>query len=88
MTTTVMQSSRVGRRGQLVLPRDVRQLLQLSEGDSVLFLRRGNEVVLKPITKTALDLEGSIPVDGPQDFDAIRKTVMEERGQESARRAR
>lgn len=88
MTTTVMQSSRVGRRGQLVLPRDVRQLLQLSEGDSVLFLRRGDEVVLKPITKTALDLEGSIPVDGPQDFDAIRKTVMEERGQESARRAR
>ena len=88
MTTTVMQSSRVGRRGQLVLPRDVRQLLQLSEGDSVLFLRRGNEVVLKPITKTLLDLEGSIPVDGPQDFDAIRKTVMEERGQESARRAR
>ena len=88
MTTTVMQSSRVGRRGQLVLPRDVRQLLQLSEGDSVLFLRRGNEVVLKPITKTLLDLEGSIPVDGPQDFDAIRKTVMEERAKQTARRAR
>ncbi len=88
MTTTVMQSSRVGRRGQLVLPRDVRQLLQLSEGDSVLFLRRGNEVVLKPITKTLLDLEGSIPVDGPQDFDAVRKTVMEERAKQIARRAR
>lgn len=88
MTTTVMQSSRIGRRGQLVLPKDVRLLLHLDEGDSVLFLRRGDEVVLKPITKTALDLEGSIPADGPQDFDAIRKTVMEERGQESARRAR
>lgn len=88
MTTTVMQSSRIGRRGQLVLPRDVRQLLQLSEGDSVLFLRRGNEVVLKPITKTLLDLEGSIPVNGPQDFDAIRKTVMEERARQTARRAR
>lgn len=88
MTTTVMQSSRIGRRGQLVLPKDVRLLLHLDEGDSVLFLRRGDEVVLKPITTTALDLEGSIPVDGPQDFDAIRKTVMEERGQESARRAR
>ncbi len=88
MTTTVMQSSRVGRRGQLVLPRDVRQLLQLSEGDSVLFLRRGNEVVLKPITRTLLDLEGSIPVNGPQDFDAVRKTVMEERAEQIARRAR
>ena len=88
MKTTVMQSSRVGRRGQLVLPRDVRQLLHLSEGDSVLFVRRGNEVVLKPITKTALDLEGSITVDGPQDFDAIRKTVMEERGKKTARRAK
>lgn len=88
MTTTVMQSSRVGRRGQLVLPRDVRQLLQLSEGDSVLFLRRGNEVVLKPITRTLLDLEGSIPVNGPQDFDAVRKTVMEERAKQIARRAR
>ncbi|MEO6061432.1 MAG: AbrB/MazE/SpoVT family DNA-binding domain-containing protein [Thermoflexales bacterium] len=88
MTTTVMQSSRIGRRGQLVLPRDVRLLLHLSEGDSVLFVRRGDEVVLKPITMTALDLEGSIPVDLPQDFNAIRKTVMEERGKETARRGR
>ena len=86
MTTTVMQSSRIGRRGQLVLPRDVRLLLHLAEGDSVLFVRRGDEVMLKPITRTALDLEGSIPVEGPQDFEAIRKTVMEERGQETARR--
>ncbi len=72
----------------MVLPRDVRLLLHLSEGDSVLFVRRGDEVVLKPITKTALDLEGSILVDGPQDFDAIRNTVMEERGKETARRGK
>jgi hypothetical protein len=36
-------------------------------------------VVLRPIRKTFLDFYGSVNVPGPQDFDAVRKTVLESR---------
>jgi hypothetical protein len=41
------------------------------------FLRRGDEVILQPLTRTLLDLRGSVPVSGPQDFTAIRRQVIE-----------
>jgi AbrB family looped-hinge helix DNA binding protein len=69
--------SKVGRRGQITLPRLIRRWLSLEEGDRVAFVRRGEEVVLQPLPHTLLDLRGSIPVSGPQDFDAIRQQVRE-----------
>ena len=54
--------SRVGRRGQMTLPRAVRDWLELREGDRVAFLRRGDEVVLQAMTRTLLDMRGSVRV--------------------------
>ena len=73
-----MNVSKVGRRGQMTLPRTIRRWLNLQEGDRVAFLRRGDEVVLQPLTSTLLDLRGSVPVSEPQDFAAIRERVIEE----------
>jgi AbrB family looped-hinge helix DNA binding protein len=72
-----MVISKVGRRGQITLPRSVRHWLSVTEGDRVAFIRRGDEVVLQPITRTLLDLRGSVPVTTPQDFKAIRQQVVE-----------
>jgi AbrB family looped-hinge helix DNA binding protein len=69
----------VGRRGQLTVPREIRRWLDLQKGDRIAFLRRGDEVVLQPLTDTLLDLRGSVPVDEPQDFAAIREQVIQER---------
>ncbi len=69
---------KVGRRGQITLPQAIRHRLNLQEGDRVAFVNRGEEVVLQPLTRTLLDLRGSVPVSGPQDFDAIRQQVIEE----------
>ncbi len=69
--------SRVGRRGQITLPRAIRDWLHVEEGDRVAFVRRGDEIVMQPLTRTLLDLRGSVPVPGPQDFDAIRRQVRE-----------
>jgi AbrB family looped-hinge helix DNA binding protein len=77
--------TKVGRRGQIVLPRPVRQWLKVDQGDRVVFIRRGNEIILQPLTQTLLDLRGSIAVDGPQDFNAIRRQVFNERGQSHER---
>jgi AbrB family looped-hinge helix DNA binding protein len=74
----------VGRRGQMTVPREIRRSLNLQEGDRVAFIRRGDEVVLQPLTSTLRDLRGSVPVDKAQDFAAIREQVIQAHVQEVA----
>jgi antitoxin PrlF len=71
-----MLSTKVGRRGQITLPKEVRRQIHVEEGDQIAFILDGEQVLIKPITQTLLDLRGSIPVSGEQDFDAIRKKVL------------
>jgi AbrB family looped-hinge helix DNA binding protein len=77
MEEKLMVVSKVGRRGQITLPRSVGHWLSVTEGDRVAFIRRGDEVILQPITRTLLDLRGSVPVAAPQDFNAIRQQMLE-----------
>ncbi len=79
-----MNVSRVGRRGQITLPRAIRHWLHLQEGDRVAFIRRGDEVILEPLTRTLRDLRGSVPVSGPQDFAMIRQQMLEAQAREVA----
>ena len=80
-----MLVTKVGRKGQITVPKEIRQCLRIAEGDRVAFVRRGEEVVLQPLTRTLLDLRGSVPVSGPQDFDAIRRQVIAEHARKVAR---
>ena len=72
-----MTITKVGRRGQITIPRAVRDWLGVQEGDRVAFVRSEDKIVLHPLNQTLLDLRGSVPVPGPQDFDAIRRQVLE-----------
>ena len=74
-----MITIRVGRRGQITIPRYIRRLISIKEGDHIALLPQGDHVVMHPITKTLLDLRGSVPVHSPQDFSAIRQQVMDDR---------
>ena len=74
-----MLSTRVGRRGQIVLPKEVRRKIRVAEGDQIAFIIDGEQVVIKPITQTLLDLRGRVRVSGKQDFEAIRKQVKAKR---------
>ena len=56
----------------------------IEKGDRVVFVRRDDEVDLHPLTQTLLDLRGSVPVSGPQDFTAIREQVREAHAQKVA----
>jgi len=71
-----MPSTRVGRRGQITVPKAIRQALGIAEGDHVTFVEREGEVVLRPVRHSLRDLRGSVPVDGPQDFAAVRERVL------------
>ena len=67
---------KVGRRGQITLPREIRERLVLQEGDRLTFVDQDLEVVLKPLKRSLLDLRGSISVSGRQNFKAIRRQVL------------
>ena len=77
--------TKVGRKGQITVPKGIRQCLGIEEGDRIAFVRRGKEVILQPLTCTLLDLRGSVAVSDPQDFDAIRRQVFAEHARKVAR---
>jgi AbrB family looped-hinge helix DNA binding protein len=71
-----MPSVRVGRRGQVTIPSEVRRDLDLHDGDRMLLLVREGEILLRPLGPSIFQLRGSVPVSGPQDFQAIRAEVV------------
>lgn len=71
-----MLQSKVTRKGQITIPKEIRDRLRVREGEKVVFVLRGNEVVLKVIRGTILDLKGTVkPHAHPEDFGEIRKSV-------------
>jgi antitoxin PrlF len=74
-----MLATKVGRRGQIVLPKEVRLKIKVSEGDQIAFVIDGEQVIIKPITHNLLDLRGCIHVYEEQDFDSIRNQVKKKR---------
>ena len=80
---TLMPSLRVGRRGQITIPSALRRELHLDEGDHVIVQVRAGELILRPAGRSIFALRGSVPVDGPQDFAAIRAEVIGDRARRS-----
>jgi antitoxin PrlF len=71
-----MSQSVITRKGQVTIPKDIRDHLRAREGDKAMFIVRGDDVVLKIVRGTILDLKGSVkPVKRPEDFDAVRRSV-------------
>lgn len=74
-----MLASKVTRKGQITIPKAIRDRLGVNEGEKVVFVLRGEEVVLKVIRGSILDLKGSVkPRAHPEDFENIRKSVRRE----------
>ena len=79
-----MTTSTLTRKGQVTIPKEIRDSLGIKEGDRVFFVQRGNEVVLKVLQGTILDLKGSVSVTASQDFDEVRRRVKKTVGRRSA----
>jgi AbrB family looped-hinge helix DNA binding protein len=71
-----MTTVKVGRRGQITLPSDLRRRMGISEGDHIAVFTQGDRLILHPINQTLLDLRGSIQVSSEQDFSEIRQRVI------------
>jgi antitoxin PrlF len=71
-----MLESIMTRKGQVTIPKAIRDRLGVKEGEKVLFVMRGEEVVLKVVKGTILDLRGSVqPSAHSEDFEKIRQSV-------------
>ncbi len=77
----------ITRKGQVTIPKPIRDQLGLEEGERVMFIRRGDEVLLKVLRGSILDLKGSIrPSTRPEDFSRIRRTVKKRVGRKAGSR--
>lgn len=76
-----MPTTKIGRRGQITIPKSIRQAMQVSEGDRVAFVRKDGDIVLQPIRTTLRDHRGTVPLpgglEGEQDFEAVRGAVRQ-----------
>ena len=79
-----MLNVRVNPKGQITLPREIRRKLKIKPGDQMAVILDGEQIVFKPVTKTLLDMRGSIKVKEEQDFDKIRREVLKKRATRNA----
>ena len=80
-----MQTAKIGRGGQINIPKDIRDYLALEPGHFLGFSVEDGKVVLRPLTKTIRNFRGAVPVDGPQDLEAVRETALRQRAEERAK---
>lgn len=73
---TIMYTATISQKGQITIPRRVRQRLGVGPNDKITLIFRGDEVILKPLKGTIRDLRGSVhPRKKPEDFKQIRQQV-------------
>lgn len=76
--------STVTTKGQVTIPKPIRDLLNIRPSDKVDFVQQGDRVLLVPV-KTLKDLRGSVAPFGNGDFRKERKTVKSVVGKRVAR---
>ena len=73
-----MPMSRIGPKGQVVLPKSIRQALGIAPGDRVVVSLEGDRVVLVPVpARTAAELRGILRVERPLDLKEARRAYQE-----------
>ncbi len=66
--------STVTSKGQVTIPKAIRDLLHIKPNDKVDFIRQGERIILVPV-KTLKDIRGIITASGKPDFDEERKAA-------------
>lgn len=78
-------TAKIGKRGQMTLPRDVRTKYGLEEGQSIAFVVKNGELTLVPLRKTLFDFKGAVQPKETSDIESIRKQVTADQAERIAR---
>lgn len=50
-----MELAKVTTKGQITIPKEIRELLNLKEGSKILFIQKGNDIVIRNAAMVALE---------------------------------
>lgn len=67
--------SKIGVRGQVTLPKDIRKRFGFEAGQNVAFVIKNGELTLVPLKHTLFDFEGALGDTGAPDLDDVRTNV-------------
>jgi antitoxin PrlF len=83
-----MNKAKITFKGQVTIPKDIRNALAIKEGDSVIFIVQGDHAVLKPIKKKSLiDFYGALSATRPYPgLEAVREEVHGKRAKRFIRK--
>ena len=70
-----MLTSTITQKGQITIPKKIRIALDLKTNDKIVFVRRGGQIIIKPLRDIFI-LRGSVKVSEEQDFSDIRKKTQ------------
>jgi len=80
----MVATAKITSKGQITLPREVRELLDVHTGSVVVFEQENDKVVIKP-ARTLREFKGILKGHGKAvDFDQVRERVKEYRGKKVA----
>lgn len=84
-----MKKARITFKGQVTIPKEIRNALAIKEGDSVIFIVEGDHAILKPIKKKSLlDFYGALSATRPYPgLEAIREEVHHKRAKHFNRKS-
>ena len=75
-----MVFSKLTVKGQVTIPKEIRDYLGLKPGDRVVFVRKDGDVLLQELSDSLLELQGSVPpLRKPEDFGKVREQVKKRR---------
>lgn len=84
----MVATAKITSKGQITLPKEVRDLLDVHTGSVVVFEQENDRVVIKP-ARTLREFKGILKGHGKAiDFDQVREKVREYRGKKVARSGR
>jgi AbrB family looped-hinge helix DNA binding protein len=73
-------TSKITSKGQITLPKEVRKLLNVQEGNVIVFEKENDKIVIKP-AKTLRDFKGLLKGTNKKEyFDEIRKNAKKSAG--------
>jgi AbrB family looped-hinge helix DNA binding protein len=86
-----MPVARVSSKGQITIPKEIRDALHLKINDKVALVVEGGVAIIKPIRGNILDIGASVKIPGkskPVDFKKVRKEVIKRVAGRAAARGR
>jgi len=75
-----MIATTMTKKGQVTIPKEIRDILGLREHDKIVFTLKNGEIMLKPARGSLLDLRGTVkPKQKPENFNRVRAEMMRTR---------